>query len=337
MSEPDYHSLLGELQVEEGAVRHILDAVPFSADLLKRVRAELAEIGEECGQAAAAFAFGSLARYDASDCSDLDLGFLYFPDRIPKDGAAALRDKIMARLRSLAIEVPEKTFLRPIPVPDLTSHIGGPAETNEMLTYRALVLTESEWIVGAPTATEIRNAIFYRYTEGMTTRGKNLTSLSNDLHRYYRTLCVDYRFKVEEGRKPWAIRNMKLRHSRKIWHLGNIVAECACLFEENHDARLAELLGQPPLWRIAHGLRRYGKVQVAARLFRAYDAFLQEMADKDVRGALDTLNFEEAYADTKFATMKESAHEVQRAAATILRELAEAPECRDYMERYVWL
>src|SRR5690606_20305684 len=112
--------------------------------------------------------------------------------------------------------------------------------------------------------------------------------------RYYRTICVDYRFKVESAGKHWAIRYFKLRHSRKLWHLANLAVFCraALLDDEARDGHLAEALPRPPLLRTAEALRPLGGLPLCAALITAYDAFLAALADPGTRRDLDLLAYD---------------------------------------------
>ena len=199
----------------------ILTAERYSRRALRFARSQLADLHSP--PATATFAFGSLGRLEASSQSDLDLAFLYDSERIDKAGAETQRQAVIERLAAV-FDIPQKTFDQAIDLRRLTRNIGGRFDTNETLTYRALLLTEGAWLGGG--GRSMKHAVFRAYADAPISRGRFLASLGNDLHRYYRTLCMDYRHKVEELDKSWAIRVLKLRHSRKLWHLANLALQC---------------------------------------------------------------------------------------------------------------
>jgi hypothetical protein len=256
-----------------------------------------------------------------------------------EEEAPHLRADILERLSAAGFAVAEKTFDKPIDVRTLLRNIGGRNETNENLTYRALLLTESAWFYNAAFSKQLRDDIFGVYRNDTVSRGRHLASLGNDLHRYYRTLCLDYRWKVEEAGKEWAIRVLKLRHSRKIWHLANIAVQCAAREAEergdDHDAYLASALGRPPLQKIAMTTEAAGRTDLSRRIFLAYDHFLGKMISPAVRAALLALRYEESERSDIYLDLRDNAQALQSAAGELFHHFYERH--RDHLMRFTIL
>lgn len=327
---PDYAPLLAELGLGPGDAAHVLRAAAGSQALLAAIRRELPGA---LPPGAAAFALGSLGRHEAGAASDLDLAVVYRPGCDPAEVRGA-RERLAGRLRGLGLEIPDKTFQGALALEALLADIGGRNDNNDHLTYRALLLTEGAWLCNAADAAEITDALFGAYAGGAITRGRFLSSLSNDLQRYYRTICVDYRFKVESAGKHWALRYLKLRHSRKLWHLANLALFCraALLPDEVRDAHLAEQLPRPPLLRVADAMRPLGGLPLCAPLVRAYDAFLGALADPAVRDALDRLQYDVREASPLFRGLREGAERFDLAAEGLVAHLWE--RSREHLVRY---
>lgn len=314
----------------------ILAAERYSRAALRFARAELAELGagappEE--RATATFAFGSLGRLEASSQSDLDLAFLYDSERIDPRAAEAQRTRVIGRLASV-FDIPQKTFARAIDLRSLTRNIGGRLDSNESLTYRALLLTEGACLAGG--GRQMKHAVFRAYADAQISRGRFLGSLGNDLHRYYRTLCMDYRHKVEELDKSWAIRVLKLRHSRKLWHLANIALQCwavdAIDDDDSRDVALASRIGWPSLLRLFGALEHFGAAALARELFSCFDRFLAALADPEIRGELTRLEYEDRGRSRVYAELHENAVRLDAATAEIVQVLFD--RCRDFMVRF---
>ena len=341
---PAYDELLEELELKPSAVENLLEAEAFSARQLRRARAGLANIGSRGGLstdvAAAgftAFAVGSLGRGEASEASDLDLAFIYDEARLSAADAARVREQMLMRLRP-EFDVPEKTFDAAVELGQLMRNVGGRGDTNLTLTYRALLLTEGAWLFDSVTARETKRRLFSVYAQGRTSRGRFLNSLANDLHRYYRTLCVDYRFKVEEDSKSWAIRVLKLRHARKLWHLANLATQCwavECLPDDARDETVAARLDWPPLKRLVLAMRELGGAQSCAGLFRAQDRFLSAISSDLVREELESLHHADRYESALFRSLHYNAEQLDESAAEVVRQLME--RCGPYLIRYCLL
>jgi hypothetical protein len=328
----DYGPLLAELAVAAGEAAHVEAAAAGSWARLVEIRQTLATAAIPAD--VAVFAVGSLGRFESSAESDLDFAVVVLGETVDAGEAEQVRRRLITSLDPDRRSILEKTFDKAIKLQALLDDIGGQRDTNEHLTYRALLLTEGAWLANAAAADCVTDAIFAAYASGAITRGRYLSSLQNDLHRYYRTICVDYRFKVEKQGKHWAIRYFKLRHARKLWHLANLTVFChaARLADEERDAHLARELRRPPLLRIADALRALGGIELCAGLLRAYDDYLAALADPEVRRALDRIDYDGRELDPLFVRLRKGADRLDAAAQAVVHHLWGC--CHEHLVRY---
>jgi len=328
-----YLECLPRIGLAAGDVPAILAAERYSRSALRFARKQLAGQTHDPASATATFAFGSLGRLEASSQSDLDLAFLYDSERVDRPAAEAERERVIASLGP-AFDIPQKTFDQPIDLRSLTRNIGGRFDTNETLTYRALLLTEGAWLGGD--GRSMKHAVFRAYADAPISRGRFLASLGNDLHRYYRTLCMDYRHKVEELDKSWAIRVLKLRHSRKLWHLANLALQCwavdAIDDDASRDVALASRIGWPSLLRLFGALEHFDAAGLGREPFLCFDQFLAGLADAEVRAELINLPYDRRAESTVYRELHDNAGRLDRAAAAIVEVLFD--RCRDFMVRF---
>lgn len=325
--------LLAEIAVSEADAAHVIAAVEGSWARLVEIRRALAEL-PGIPRELAVFAVGSLGRFESSPASDLDFAVVHSGAAIAAEPAAAVRHELAAQLRARGHDVLDKTFRAPIELGALLGDIGGEGDSNLHLTYRALLLTEGAWLANAAAAAEVTDAIFAAYAQGAISRGRFLSSLQNDLHRYYRTICVDYRFKVESAGKHWAIRYFKLRHARKLWHLANLALFCraARLPDDERDLHLARELPRPPLLRLCAVLRDLDGLPLAGDLVRAYDGYLAALADPLLRRALDQIDYAARNSDPLFLRMLAGAERFDLATQAIAGHLW--THCNEHLVRY---
>ena len=223
-------------------------------------------------------AVGSVGRGEAGVASDLDL--------IPIASNAHLlksyepHDKaIRQRLReALSMKVSEGDNLTaPTALTNLTAAdcIGGERDSSGALTKRILILTESEQIAGDLTIGNVRLALLNAYTQSDRTSGPHVLAMCNDVARYFRTLCVEYKAKVDDENKPWGTRNLKLRHSRKLWYFSLMVAISALVQQFpsgrlNYKEAVLDTLSYPPVLRL---LRALPSDEFAARIGNILDHY----------------------------------------------------------------
>jgi hypothetical protein len=328
----DPREWLARVGLSERDVPHVLAAADLSRERILRARAALAAVP---APGAAAIALGSLGRHECRDGSDLDLAWIHDAALVGEGATTQHRRAAIHALREAGFDVPEKTFGGSIAIGTLLENIGGEQDTNVRLTYRALLLTESAWLLGEERAAGMRGRIFSVYRGGVT-RGRFMATLLNDLLRYWRTVCVDYRYKIEEGSKGWALRYGKLRHSRKAWHLANLVLACAARTVaegEGHDAYLEARLNLPPLLKIAAGLDALGDAQACADLWRRHDAFLGIVADPATRERLEALRPGEQDCE-ELDALKENAAGLDAAAEQVIELLMKRQPARGHLLRF---
>lgn len=330
---------LPRLELQRSDCAAVLTADRYARARLAEARERLAPIvaaTPEPWRHCAAFALGSLGRREASPESDLDLALLFDGQALSPSAADRLRDRTIAALEP-SFEIPQKTFTRAIDIRSLTRHIGGREDSNETLTYRALLLTEGAWLAGS--GRSFKRAVFSAYADSPISRGRFLTSLGNDLHRYYRTLCMDYRYKVDVLDKSWAIRVLKLRHSRKLWHLANIALQCwavdAIDDDGERDVVLAARIGWPSLLRLCLVLDHFGALELAREPLRCFDRFLAALADPEARAALTALDHERRWDSEIYVELHRNAGRLDEANARVVELLFE--RCRPFLVRFCLL
>ena len=131
--------------------------------------------------------------------------------------------------------------------------------------------------------------------------------LLNDLTRYWRTITVDFVYKQRKSAgKKWALRNAKLRLSRKLVFTSGLLRCFFCHLDQNaasgredlvskHDptrliSYMESELSATPLELLARAAARPDVSRATARaLFDNYDAFLALLDNEEYRNELGNL------------------------------------------------
>ena len=237
---------------------------------------------------------------------------------------------LKAKLDDAGFKVPgpSEVFGRLVFSHELIHSIGGDEDTNKNMTRRLLLLLESATI-DAPGSKEVHDriirGILNRYVVedasfiAANTRPKKIPRfLLNDVVRFWRTMAVDYvnKFRARSGEK-WALRNIKLRMSRKLLFIsGLFMCLSWALYSNNSegDPLLVQNLvdhllnwTQIPLKSIATIVERYAP-DLGGEIFGTYDKFLSLLSDGTKRKLLEQLAPDEAYEDEGFLEARELAN-----------------------------
>jgi predicted nucleotidyltransferase len=284
--------------------------------------------------------FGSLAREEAVKGSDLDWALLI--DGLVDPKHRELVHEIGSRIAETGVRPPgrEGTFGRMIVSHELIHRIGGEDDTNSNTTRRILLLLESLTIGPSVAHERVLRTVLQRYLgedRGLWYgRSERVVPrfLLNDIVRYWRTLTVDFAYKqADRGGRGFAIRNVKLRLSRKLIFVSGLVlcfAPALVLDEQGaaelrsrkDPARLIELLldwiALSPLDKVAKALLPFEEHHEAARvLMDNYDAFLGLLGDPAKREELETVSYDDLGRSEAFRDGLSYSSEFQRALESI--------------------
>jgi hypothetical protein len=217
----------------------------------------------------------------------------------------------------------------------LVHDIGGQDDTNANTTRRVLLLLESYVPANRDGYDRVRRHILHRYVEddyGLSFgSGQNIVPrfLLNDLSRYWRTITVDFVHKqrADLGGK-WALRNAKLRMSRKLIFAAGLLVCFECHLDpaaerarrelRNEEGGSAELIyylerqfSLPPLEILAHSVLRHAKPETARLLFDNYEKFLVLLDNHEQREALANLDPSAAHSNKVFQQVRQISHGFQ--------------------------
>lgn len=275
---------------------------------------------------------GSLARDEYTDGSDFDWSLLI--DGPCDPGHHKLVREIRAIVGNLTKKPPgaERTFGDMAFSHDLVHQIGGEDDTNRNTTRRLLLVLESR-VVGRKEAHDrVRRSILNRYLledRGFWRKHSQFRVprfLQNDFARYWRTMTVDFAYKLRNrAGEGWAIRNIKLRMSRKLVYAAGLLACYRChidLSPEQRDklfgdangkqeviSHLETVSGMTPLESVAEIFLRYPHLHGSAmKIFDSYDGFVGILSDGDKREHLEKLAEEDGVSDELYQTARALSH-----------------------------
>jgi len=279
--------------------------------------------------------YGSVARREMTSESDLDWTLLLDKPVDPADLATTQR--IASKIYAAKFAEPGKTniFGSMTSSHSLVHDIGGEDDTNANTTRRILLLLESYVPAGRDAYDRVRRHILHRYVEddyGLSFgSGQKIVPrfLLNDLSRYWRTVTVDFVHKQRsDAGEKWALRNAKLRMSRKLIFAAGLLVCFECHLDPDAErarrelrnptggsAELIHYLEQqfslPPLDILARSVLRRAKPETAKLLFDNCEAFLALMDSHEERAVLKSLDPSEAHTNRVFKQVRQISHGFQ--------------------------
>lgn len=246
---------------------------------------------------------GSTARREAMKASDIDLLPIWCGDGAEFPHFEDLTGKVREDLRrKTGLDVStSRNLMRSTQLTTLckADGIGGDDDYRRSLTQRMLVLTESEQLGGEYPIKNIRESILEAYVgerDIERTVSKHPMVVCNDIARYYRTLCVDYKSRTESKPESWAERHAKLRNARKLWYFSTVMAIAHAVSSENNGAqdelfkKLEEIFSWPPIIRLFSSITDENSSH-AKEILNLFSLYLKNMSDTDFRQKMSTVDF----------------------------------------------
>ena len=227
--------------------------------------------------------------------------------------APDLSERVRTEIGSIVPNSPSEdgAFGEPVNRRDILANIGGDDDSNRNITRRILLLLEGEWLFNKEGLQGFRREILERYIgEGMTDHQLALFLL-NDIIRYYRTIAVDYEFKISGNGvpKPWATRNIKLVFSRKLLYASGLfsIGMTADRARDEKIKILEDLFDLPVMERM---IAICGETRMAP-VVASYNRFLDFLGDPGKREHLATLEPSDR-SDECFRKIKNEGHHFTR-------------------------
>jgi len=244
-------------------------------------------------------AVGSYGRGEASEMtSDFEWLVVYDDAHLSRqeaDLSQATLTREFARIFGRERLSINKTFGEVCAISDLGMNVGGTADTNRKLTYRMLILTEGRLL----SSEAFHDRVIVRLAEtyaGSYTAGHRLLSLATEVARYWRTLRIDYKFKVDEGNKPWGVRSIKLRSSRRFSYLSSAVHFVAfgprvnfgSAFNIDDVTKFMKTMSASPTTRLCVAIEAMGSSEGQLQLvLEKYEEIHAQLCNLAVRTRLD--------------------------------------------------
>lgn len=298
---------------------------------------------------------GSLGRGEATAGSDADWILLVDGPSDPRHAMVA-RD-IESRIKQVVTKEVGRTgtFGGIVASHELVHYIAGTRDSNENLTRRILLLSESRALINPLVRERVIQNVLARYVvhdRSVQSRSGVRQSVPhfflNDVVRYWRTMASDYASKMwERQQEGWGIRNIKLRFSRKLLYIwGLLAAFAASVFPapELHDVEnddeyflaLANHIGTltevAPLELLARVVLECGDDELAVAIFSSYDEFLSVLADPASRKALEEVPFERALAAPAYSGLRAASHDFREGVTQLFFDVH--PQLRDLIRRF---
>lgn len=262
---------------------------------------EIAEMSSSC-----VYATGSLGRGEMSERSDLDI-FLLRDKKAARPLTNLDEIRLAARLVDVAQEQGYPEFSgdgKYIKAHDVQEDLIGKLGTSEddyanVFTARMLLVLESRPVLGTSAYERALDSVIAEYWRDYTQNSRSFLPifLSNDILRFWKTLCLNYEERTgrEAGTKAGKRRlhNYKLKHSRLLTCYSAIIYMLTILRRDNGTVSpeaVMEMIAKSPTARLEWVAEQVSEVDSAVQaILDNYSKFL------------DTCNAEKASLEERFS------------------------------------
>jgi len=308
----------------------------FSENVVGEVRAAINE--QKFDHVLTVAIAGSFGRLEACEASDADVIIVLNDESLDGVAAGDLED-VRAQSEAAVIEGVRDAFeahgiappnpkgvfaqsrsLNDLLPPEDEGGLGTPSEATDVMGKRLLLLLESRYLWNEVGYERTIGDIFERYSAYVVAdQTKEHLYLLNDLIRYFRYICVNYQSTFGNEKDKWAIRNLKLRHSRLVMYAGTLtLLGHASQFRDGRKvSEVREGLALTPLdrLRVAYdGSEDYSFYKISG----LYNSFLMQLSDPSLRTDLNALDYDQRYQHQVFATLKANSDAFQSELANFI-------------------
>lgn len=321
----------------ERLAQHSAEGFPNLFNARDRTKQQLAETRErlrkvEYDSDASVVLFGSWGRQELTSGSDNDWAILV--DGAERQGVCP-RPGLIKELIGEDDRKPgaQGVFGCTIFGQNLVERIGLDDDDNKNLTRRVLLLLESVPALNEEPVTRCWNAVLEGYLDDSIKGYRPPRFLLNDMIRYWRTVCVDFVGKERTGSgEKWALRNIKLRLSRKALFAGGLLPVLLCHRYARDDIHpfLVDVLRRPSIDRVALAFLEVGAIDAGVRAIRAYDRFIGLLGDTNSRAELERLSKADVDGSRVFREGKKLGSDFQQGLLALLFETSLEPLVREY-------
>lgn len=277
--------------------------------------------------------FGSLARNELTSGSDVDWTLLVDAPVDPQHRHVVLRIKRLVEEAGFREPTAGGVFGSLAFSHGIVHQIGGHDDTNRNTSQRILLLLESfpfaATSIGKRAYDNVIGGILQRYladdltySAGSPDSPKVPRFLLNDIIRYWRIMAVDYASKRwDRGDKGWAIRNLKLRMSRKLIFAAGLLMCLRASLKPDFQVvdslfgtesyvlpmlnSLRRCVAMTPMEIAAQSLMDFGSAATRRDFLIAYNDFLATINDVERRNHLEKLAIESSHTDNVYLAAKE--------------------------------
>ncbi|WP_151909602.1 nucleotidyltransferase domain-containing protein [Aeromonas salmonicida] len=273
---------------------------------------------------------GSFGRDEASDESDLDWYVIAAKDcpllRDESQENLSIVQSIVSELKALISKLVVKetgstgTFSTLVDETSLYQNYGGDKDTNQAFTRRMLYLLESRYLFNESLYNIIKGNIVQLYIKEDIPDTNINRFMLNDIIRYYRTICTDYEYKVNEEEKEWGLRKIKLRFSRKLIYFSGLitVAQTCNMTRAKKVEETLRLLSLTPIERI---IAITNNTAPSDTLISTYCYFLEKISQKEIRQELDDVTRETRSSSDTYRDLKNKSNIFSQEMELILKKL----------------
>jgi len=251
---------------------------------------------------------GSFGRFEASSLSDLD--YIIISD--DEDEYNNVKDFLIDIMHKKKLKTPNSSgvFSLRIPTLELINIAGAKYENLDHLAQRMLLLLESKPIFNKQKYEELQLEILNKYLEYLRNEpDKFPLYLLNDTIRYFRWICVNYQFSFWKENEKWALRNIKLRHSRVIMYAGMLLVLLNSSKLKDKKAYIVESLQLTPLERIVSVFKNNGCSYDC--VLETYEFFLSKLNDEVVRNSLQ-VEYQDRLENNYYVILKNNSDKLQK-------------------------